>query len=117
MASLEDDKAQDIVVIELEGKSSIADRMMIATGQSSRQIGAMAQHIVEKLKSEGFESVPVEGQQQGDWILLDAFDTIVHLFRPEVRDFYNLEKIWELPVPDSEQAAALSKPGATGSGI
>jgi ribosome-associated protein len=85
--------------------------MMIATGQSSRQIGAMAQHIVEKLKAEGFETVPVEGLQQGDWVLLDAFDTIVHLFRPEVRDFYNLEKIWDLPVSDFETTA-----GITGSG-
>ena len=111
LGSLEDDKAQDIVVIELEGKSSIADRMMVATGQSSRQIGAMAQHIVETLKAHGFESVPVEGQQQGDWILIDAFDTIIHLFRPEVRAFYNLDKIWDLPVSDSESAA-----GITGSG-
>lgn len=110
-ASLEDDKGEDIVVIDLEGKSSIADRMLIASGQSSRQIAAMAQHIVEKLKAEGYETVPVEGLAQGDWVLIDAWDTIVHLFRPEVRDFYNLEKMWCAPLPDPESDLPEAHPG------
>ncbi|UUX52233.1 ribosome silencing factor [Nisaea acidiphila] len=92
--SLDDSKAEDIVVIDLEGKSSISDHMLIASGRSTRQVAAMAEHLIEKLKSVGVKGISVEGQSQGDWVLIDAGDIIVHLFRPEVREFYALEKMW-----------------------
>lgn len=93
-SSLEDDKADDIVVIELADKSSIADFMVIASGRSSRQVGAMADHLREKLKAEGVHGIAAEGLERCDWVLIDGGDVIVHLFRPEVRSFYNLEKMW-----------------------
>lgn len=95
--SLNDDKAQDVVVIDLNGKTSIADFMVIASGTSQRQVGAMADHLREKLKTKGVGGVAVEGATQCDWVLLDTPDVIVHLFRPEVREFYNLEKMWSEP--------------------
>lgn len=93
-ASLDDDKAEDVVVVDLVGKASFADYMVIATGRSDRQVGAMADHLVQKLKAEGIRQVPAEGMAQRDWVLLDSGDIVVHLFRPEVRSFYNLEKLW-----------------------
>ena len=105
-ASLEDDKAEDLVTIDLAGKSSIADFMVIASGRSQRQVGAMAEHLREKLKAAGLPSVPMEGAQRCDWVLIDAGDVIVHLFRPEVRSFYNLEKMWGLDLPEPERPAA-----------
>ena len=98
-ASLEDDKAEDLVTIELADKSSIADFMMIASGRSHRQVGAMAEHVREKLKAAGVKGVSIEGAQRCDWVLIDAGDVLVHLFRPEVRAFYNLEKMWGLELP------------------
>lgn len=92
-SSLDDDQAEAPVVITLKGKSSIADYMVIASGRSSRHVGAMAEHLREKLKQAG-QSVSVEGLERGDWVLIDAGDLVVHLFRPEVREFYNLEKMW-----------------------
>ena len=100
--SLDDDKAEDIVVIELHGKSSIADFMVIATGASSRQVSAMADHLVQKLKPL-VGPVSVEGQERGDWVLIDGGDVIVHLFRPEVRAFYNLEKMWGASLPEASR--------------
>lgn len=91
--SLDGDKAEDIVVVDLRGKSSIADHMIIATGASNRQVAAMADHLTRKLKDAG-QPVVVEGLTQCDWVLIDGGDIIVHLFRPEVRAFYNLEKMW-----------------------
>ena len=105
-ASLGDDKAEDLVTIDLAGKSSIADYMVIASGRSQRQVGAMAEHLREKLKAAGLTSVPMEGAQRCDWVLIDAGDVIVHLFRPEVRSFYNLEKMWGLDLPEPERPAA-----------
>ena len=105
-ASLEDDKAEDLVTIDLAGKSSIADYMIIASGRSQRQVGAMAEHLREKLKAEGFGSVPVEGARRCDWVLIDAGDIIVHLFRPEVRAFYNLEKMWGLDLSEPKRPLA-----------
>lgn len=93
VAKLDDDKAEDIVVVDLRGKSSIADHMVMASGASSRQVGAMADHLMRALKDAG-QPVSVEGLPQGDWVLIDGGDIIVHLFRPEVRAFYNLEKMW-----------------------
>jgi ribosome-associated protein len=91
--SLDEDKAEQVTVIDLRGRSSLADFMVIATGKSQRQVGAMADHLLEKLKFQGLR-VSVEGLPQGDWVLLDAGDVIIHLFRPDVRSFYNLEKMW-----------------------
>lgn len=95
--SLEDDKAENVVVIELASKSTMADYMVVASGRSTRQVGAMADHLREKLKAAGYEDIGVEGQTRCDWVLVDAGDVIVHLFRPEVREFYNLEKMWGGP--------------------
>ena len=94
LASLDDDKAEGIVTIPLAGKSEIADHMVVASGRSSRQVQAIAEKLVQRLK-EAFGLVPrVEGQGTGDWVLIDAGDVVVHVFRPEVRDFYQLEKMW-----------------------
>ena len=94
LAQLEDDQAQDVVTIDLEGKSSIADYMVIGSGRSTRQVASIAQKLSEKLKQNGFGPVKLEGLPQADWVLLDAGDIVVHLFRPEVRSFYNLERMW-----------------------
>jgi ribosome-associated protein len=92
--SLDDDKAEDVVVIDLAGKTDIADYMVIANGRSQRQVGTMADHLQRKLKARGLKGVAAEGVPACDWVLIDAGDVIVHLFRPEVRDFYNLDKMW-----------------------
>jgi ribosome-associated protein len=91
---LDDAKAEDVVTIDLEGKSSIGDFMLIATGRSDRHVGAIADQIQRALKEEGYGRVRVEGQPKCDWVLIDTGDIIVHVFQPEVRDFYNLEKMW-----------------------
>jgi len=91
---LEDDQAQDIVYIDLVGKTSFADFMVIANGRSTRQVGAMADHLKERIKDAGFGNAQIEGKANCDWVLVDAGDVVIHLFRPEVREFYNLEKIW-----------------------
>lgn len=105
---MDDDKAEDVVVIDLGGKSSIADHMIVASGRSTRQVGAMADHLAAKLKAAGFDVPKLEGRANADWVLVDAGDAIVHLFRPEVRIFYNIEKMWDAPSP----AAPASSPGA-----
>jgi len=92
--SLDDDKAKDVVVIELSGKSEIADYLVVASGTSQRHVGAMANHLREQLKHAGIVPVPLEGLPQCDWVLVDGGDVVVHLFRPEVREFYNIEKMW-----------------------
>ncbi len=94
LTQLEDDQAQDVVSIPLTGKSSIADHMVIASGRSTRQVAAIAQKLAEKVKQEGHGPVRLEGLPQADWVLIDAGDVVVHLFRPEVRSFYNLERMW-----------------------
>ena len=94
LQQLDDDQAQEVVTIDLEGKSSIADHMVIASGRSTRQVAAMAQKLAEKVKQAGFGPVKLEGLPAADWVLLDAGDIVVHLFRPEVRSFYNLERMW-----------------------
>jgi len=102
LRSLDDDQALEVVSIPLTGKSSIADHMVIASGRSSRQVASMAQKLSERIKQELSRSVRVEGLPIADWVLLDADDVIVHLFRPEVRSFYNLERMWAF----EERAAA-----------
>ena len=94
LASLDDDKAENVVTIDLRGRSSVADFMVIASGRSSRQVSAIAEKLVERLKEETGRSSKIEGKEQGDWVLIDTQDVIVHVFRPEVRDFYQLEKMW-----------------------
>jgi ribosome-associated protein len=94
LQSLDDDQAQEIVSIPLEGKSSIADHMIVASGRSSRQVTAMAQKLAERIKQAGFGRARLEGLPTADWVLVDAGDIVIHLFRPEVRSFYNLERMW-----------------------
>lgn len=91
---LEEDQAQDIVTIPLAGKSSIADHMVIASGRSTRQVAAMAGKLAERMKQEGHGNPRLEGLPAADWVLIDAGDVVVHLFRPDVRSFYNLERMW-----------------------
>jgi ribosome-associated protein len=95
LSSLDDDKAEDVVQIDLRGKSSIGDYMVIASGRSTRQVSAMSEKLVDRLKSEFGRSAKIEGKETGDWVLIDTGDVIVHVFRPEVREFYQLEKMWQ----------------------
>jgi len=104
LRSLDDDQAQDVVTIPLSGKSNIADHMVIASGRSTRQVASMAQKLGEKIKQELGRTVRVEGLPVADWVLIDADDVIVHIFRPEVRSFYNLERMWAFE--ESAPAAA-----------
>ncbi|KPH57513.1 ribosome silencing factor [Novosphingobium aerophilum] len=99
LQSLDDDQAQDIVTIDLAGKSTIAEFMVIASGRSTRQVAAMAQKLAERLKHGGFGLSRIEGLPAADWVLVDAGGVIVHLFRPEVRSFYNLERMWGFDGP------------------
>ena len=95
VALLDGDKAEDIVVIDLQGKSSLGDYMVIASGTSGRQLGAMGTHLVELMHSLGRRKPRIEGATEANWVVVDTGDVIVHLFRPEVRAFYNLEKMWQ----------------------
>jgi len=97
--TLDGAKAEDIVTIDLKGKTSIGDHMVLASGRSQRHVGAVADHLIKKLKDEGYGRARVEGLPQCDWVLIDAGDVIVHVFRPEVRNFYNLEKMWSADRP------------------
>lgn len=96
--SLDDHKAEDITIIDLKGKSDMADYMVIATGRSDRHVVSVADNLVLDLKEQGI-LVAVEGKTTGDWVLIDAFDIIVHVFRQEIRDLYNLEKMWKAELP------------------
>ena len=98
LTSLEDNKAVDISVIDLAGKSSIADHMIVASGGSQRHVGALANHLLTKLRDEGFGKKNAEGMGHSDWVLIDAVDVIVHIFRPEVRAYYQLEKMWSADI-------------------
>ena len=108
LQSLDDDQAVETVTIPLAGKSTIADHMVIASGRSTRQVASMAAKLAEKIKAECGRSPRIEGLPTADWVLIDAGDVIVHLFRPEVRSFYNLERMWsfgDAPPPAAEPAA------------
>ena len=107
LASLEEDGALDIVSIDLAGKSSEADVMVVVSGRSSRHVSALAEKLVDRLKAETGESCAVEGRETADWILIDAGDVIVHVFRPEVREFYQIERMW-LPNPDKTARSAAN---------
>ncbi len=108
-SSLDDDKAEDISTIDLAGKTSFADYMVVASGSSRRHIMTLADHVTEHLKEVGVPPLSVEGKELGDWVLVDAGDVIVHIFRSEIREMYNLEKMWAVPVPDAD---ALAEAGA-----
>ena len=97
LASLEDSKAENIIPIDIQGKSSLGDHMVIASGRSHRHVAAVADHLLTALKDAGFGNARVEGLSGADWVLIDSGDVIVHIFRPEVREFYNLEKMWQAP--------------------
>ncbi len=103
LASLEDSKAEDVVPLKIAGKSSLADHMVVASGRSNRHVGAIADNLMRTLKEAGFGTVRVEGQTNCDWVLVDAADVIVHIFRPEVRGFYNLEKMWATDAGENVQ--------------
>ena len=105
LSSLNDDKALDIVDIDLRGKTAIGDYMVICSGRSTRQVSAIAEKLVERLKQEMGVTSKVEGKETGDWVLIDTGDVIVHVFRPEVREFYQLEKMW---LPSGAAAASQS---------
>jgi ribosome-associated protein len=111
LRSLDDDKAVDLVSIPLNGKSNIADYMVIASGRSSRQVAAMAEKLGERIKRELGRNVRTEGLPVADWVLIDADDVIVHIFRPEVRSFYNLERMWafEERTPEERAPAAATR--------
>lgn len=96
------------MVIDLTGKTSLADFMVIANGRSQRHVSAMAEHLLEKLRAAGLRSIPAEGLNDGNWVLIDAGDVVVHLFRPEVRAFYNLEKMWAPPPVRPEADAVVT---------
>lgn len=105
--SLDDDQAEHVTVVDLNGKSSMADYMVIASGRSSRHVGAMAENLRERLKAGGVAGIEIEGMPHCDWVLIDAGDAIVHLFRPEVRAFYNLEKMWGVESPVVEEIRVI----------
>ena len=104
LAQLGDAKAEEIVTIDLNGKAAIADNMVVASGRSSRHVGAIADQLIEKLKQAGRKGLRVEGMPHCDWVLVDAGDVVVHVFRPEVRSFYNLEKLWSEHAPQERLA-------------
>ena len=102
LASLDDSKAENIVSIDIQGKSSLGDYMVVASGRSHRHVAAVADQLLKALKDAGFGQARVEGLASADWVLIDAGDVIIHVFRPEVREFYNLEKMWQAPELEEE---------------
>jgi ribosome-associated protein len=104
LARLSDAKAEDTITIDLRGKTSIGDYMVVTSGRSQRHVGAVADHVVQDLHQSGISDVRVEGMPHCDWVLIDAGDVIVHVFRPEVRAFYNLEKMWAPAHPAARRA-------------
>lgn len=111
VAWLDDAKAEGVVTIPLEGKSSLGDFMVVATGRNDRHVGAIAEQLREKIKASGEARVRVEGMSACDWVLIDTGDIIIHVFRPEVREFYNLEKMWKAEIPpDAASAGPESDP-------
>jgi len=110
LSVLDDDQAVEVVTIPLAGKTSIADHMVVASGRSTRQVASMAAKIAERVKAELRREVRIEGLPTADWVLIDAQDVIVHLFRPEVRSFYNLEKMWAFDGPSGSTSERRAPP-------
>lgn len=107
--SLDDDQGEDVRIVPLAGKADFCDFMVIASGQSARKVGAMAEHLMEKLKRVGYRGARAEGLAKCNWVLIDAGDIVVHLFQPDVRAYYDLEKLWEADVtPDEPARSALA---------
>jgi len=104
LSVLDDAKAENITAIDLAGKTSLADHMVVASGRSERHVGAIAEQVVSRLRDEGFGNSKVEGTPLCEWVLIDAGDIIVHVFKPEIRNFYNLEKMWSGDRPDEKEA-------------
>lgn len=102
LASVEDSKAEDIVYLNIAGKSALADYMVVVSGRSNRHVSAICEHLISDMKDEGFGHSRVEGLEAGDWVVIDAGDVIIHVFRPEVRAFYNIEKMWAAPDIEEE---------------
>jgi ribosome-associated protein len=100
LSQLDDAKAEEVITMDLSEKSTIADTMVVASGRSGRHVNAIADQVVEALAKQGLKNIRIEGVPQCDWVLVDAGDVIVHVFRPEVRSFYNLEKLWAANVPE-----------------
>ncbi|MFN3954264.1 MAG: ribosome silencing factor [Pararhodobacter sp.] len=111
LQSLDDDKAEEIARIDLRGRSSIADHMVVCSGRSSRQVSAIAEKLLDRLKEAFRLSARVEGKETGDWVLIDTGDVVVHVFRPEVREFYQLEKMWGIAAGITHGAGTASHPG------
>jgi len=108
VSSLDDDKAENNIQIDLRGKSAVADYMVIASGRSQRHVCAMSDLLLRKMKTVGIKQVQVEGLPNCDWVLVDSGDIVIHLFRPEVREFYNLEKMWQMNVSEQDPDNGLS---------
>ncbi|MDM7458868.1 MAG: ribosome silencing factor [Paracoccus sp. (in: a-proteobacteria)] len=109
LTSLDDDKAEDVISIDLRGRSAIADHMVIASGRSSRQVTAIAEKLAERVKQATGRSPRIEGKDAGDWVLIDTDDVVVHVFRPEVREFYQLEKMW-MPADALARLRSVDRP-------
>ena len=107
---LDENSAQDVLEIDIKGKSSVADYMLVASGRSNRHVGALSDYVVKGLKEAGLKDLGIEGKDGLDWVLIDAGDVVLHIFRPEVRVFYNLEKIWSVPLPDGLRGVAEQAP-------
>jgi ribosome-associated protein len=107
---LDENSAQDVIEIDIRGKSSVADFMLVASGRSNRHVSALSDYVLRALKEEGYKDIGVEGQDGNDWVLVDVGDVILHIFRPEVRVFYNIEKIWSVPLPEGLQNVAEEAP-------
>ena len=110
---LDENSAHDVIEIDIRGKSSIADYLLVASGRSNRHVSALADYVQRGLKERGFKELVVEGQEASDWVLIDAGDVILHVFRPEVRVFYNLEKIWSVPLPKGLDGVVEQAPEET----
>jgi len=102
---LDEHSAQDTITINIKGKSSVADMMIVTCGRSNRHVGALSEYVLKALKEKGHDPLGIEGRAGNDWVLVDIGDVILHIFRPEVRAFYNLEKIWSVPLPEAVQQA------------
>jgi ribosome-associated protein len=109
LKSLDDDKAEEIVTMDLAGRSSLCDAIVVASGTSTRHVGSIAEHLARRLKEAGYGTRPMNGAAQGDWALVDAGDVIVHIFRPEVRAYYDLEGMWSVPEPKPKPKTKRAK--------